>query len=241
MRIVVVGPPEPVGGRLVGVLRRAGHVTAVVSSATVVGPDLAAVLGGVGAVVDLDGDAASSRLLLAGEQAAGVDHHVALSAVGAERLAESGFFRAKVIHEAAVAAGAVPFTIVRATLLFEGLWQLAALHTDGATVRIAPALVRPVAAQDVAVALADVVVGPPVNGTVEVAGPEPLRLDDAVRLVLEAADDPRVVVADAGARFRGAALNDRSLAPGPDARVGPTRFRDWLRFMGAPASAARRG
>jgi uncharacterized protein YbjT (DUF2867 family) len=170
----------------------------------------------------------SSRNLLAAETAAGVGHHVTLSVVGADRLPESGYLRAKVAQEGVVKAGPVPYTIVRATQFFEFIGRIADSSTEGDIVRLSPALVQPEAADDVVSTLADVAVGAPLNDTVELAGPDALPLDELARRVLKANDDPRRVTADAHARYFGAELDDRSLTPGDDARIAPTRFEDWL-------------
>jgi uncharacterized protein YbjT (DUF2867 family) len=174
----------------------------------------------------------SSRNVLAAEMAAGVGHHVTLSVVGTDRLPESGYFRAKVAQEDLVKAGPIPYTIVRATQFFEFIGRIADSNTDGDTVRLSPALVKPEAADDVASTLADVAVGAPLNDTVELAGPEAFRLDELARRVLEASGDPRQVTADVRARYFDAELDDRSLTPGDGARIASTRFEDWLSQSG---------
>jgi uncharacterized protein YbjT (DUF2867 family) len=166
--------------------------------------------------------------LLAAETVAGVRHHVALSVVGTDRLPDSGYLRAKLAQEQVVKAATVPYTILRATQFFEFIGGLADSSTDGDTVRLPPVQVQPEAADDVAAALADVAVSAPVNGTVELAGPERFRLDELARRVLQAHNDPRQVMADVHARYFGATLDDRSLIPGDDARMAPTLFEDWL-------------
>jgi uncharacterized protein YbjT (DUF2867 family) len=171
--------------------------------------------------------------LLASEVAAGVGHHVAASIVGADRLAESGYLRAKVAQEDLIKTGTIPYTIVRATQFFEFIGRIADSGANGDTVRLSPALLQPIAADDVAAALADVATKEPVNGTVEVAGPETIPLAELARRVLAANNDPRPVTADVHARYFGAELDDRSLTPGDDARIAPTRFEDWL---GQPAN-----
>ena len=170
----------------------------------------------------------SSRNILAAETAAGVSHHVALSVVGTDRLQDSGYFRAKLAQEEAIKAASVPYTILRATQFFEFLGRIADSSTDGDTVRLPPVLIQPEAADDVAAALADIAVSPPVNGMVELAGPEAFRFDELTRRVLSAKNDPRRVTSDAHARYFGAQLDDRSLTPGDDARIAPTRFEGWL-------------
>ena len=170
----------------------------------------------------------SSRNLLAAEAAAGVKHHVALSVVGADRLPESGYLRAKLAQEETVKTGSVPYTILRATQFFEFIGRIADSSTDGDTIRLAPVFVQPESADDVAAALADVAVSEPVNGIVELGGPEQFRLDELARRVLSANNDTRPVMADVHARYFGTELDDHSLTPGSNARIAPTRFEDWL-------------
>ena len=170
----------------------------------------------------------STRNILAAEAAAGVKHHVALSVVGADRLPESGYLRAKVAQEETVKAGLVPYTILRASQFFEFIGRIADSSSDGGTVRLAPVFVQPESADDVAAALAEVAVSEPMNSIVELAGPEQFRLDELVRRVLRANNDPRPVTADVHARYFGAELADHSLTPGSNARIAGTRFEDWL-------------
>ena len=170
----------------------------------------------------------SSRNILAAEAAAGVRHHVALSVVGADRLPESGYLRAKLAQEETVKTGSVPYTILRATQFFEFIGRIADSSADGDTIRLAPVFVQPESADDVAAALADVAVSEPVNGIVELGGPEQFRLDELARRVLSANNDPRPVTADVHARYFGTELDDHSLTPGSNARIAPTRFEDWL-------------
>src|SRR3954447_12341046 len=244
MRIVVVGGTGLIGSKLVTRLEEGGHEAIAASPDsgvdTLTGEGLAEVLKGAGAVVDVSNspsfeDAAvleffetSTRNLLAAEAAAGVRHHVALSVVGTERLSESGYFRAKIVQEQLIRASSIPYSIVHATQFFEFVKSIAAAATDGETVRLAPALVQPVAATDVARAVGQVSVGPPMNGIVEVAGPERFHLDEFVRHALGARHDPRTVVADPHARYFGAELGERTLVPGKSARLGRIRFDDWL-------------
>ncbi len=244
MKIVVIGGSGLIGSKLVNKLREDGHDPLAASPDsgvnTITGEGLAEALEGAEVVVDVANapawdDAAvleffqtSSRNLLAAETAAGVGHHVVLSVVGTDRLPESGYLRAKVAQEEAVKAATIPYTILRATQFFEFIGRIADSTTDGNTVRLAPALVQPEAADDVAAALADVAVDAPVNGIVELAGPEPFRLDELARRVLSANNDPRQVMADVHARYFGAELDDQSLTPGHDARIAPTHFEDWL-------------
>ena len=245
MKIVVTGGTGLIGSKLVEKLRQDGHDPLAAALETGVNllsrEGLAEALEGAQVVVDvanapawddaavLDFFETSSRNLLAAETGAGVGHHVALSVVGADRLAaESGYMRAKIAQEELVKAGPIPYTIVRATQFFEFIGRIAESGADGDTIRLSPALVQPEAADDVVGTLADVAVGSPLNDTVELAGPEAFRLDELARRVLEASDDRRQVTSDVHARYFGAELNDRSLAPGDDARIAPTRFDDWL-------------
>jgi uncharacterized protein YbjT (DUF2867 family) len=244
MKIVVIGGSGLIGTKLVTELRQRGHdvVAASPSSGvnTITGEGLAEALAGAQVVADvanapsfedkavLEFFETSGRNLLPAEAAAGVGHHVALSVVGTDRLLESGYFRAKMAQEDLIKSSQVPYTILRSTQFFEFLNGIAQSATDGQTVRLSPALVQPVASDDVAAALADVALGAPVNGTVELAGPERVRLADLVRRFLSANQDPRQVVADVHARYFGAELTDQSLTPGDNPRVGPTRFEDWL-------------
>ncbi len=244
MKIVVIGGGGLIGTRLVTRLRERGHEAVAASRSSgidaVTGAGLPAALAGADVVVDVanspsfeDADVleffeASSRNLLAAEAAAGVGHHVALSVVGADRLPDSGYMRAKVAQEGLIRSAGIPYTIIRATQFFEFLGAIAGSGTDGNTVRLPAALMQPVAAEDVAAALADIAVNEPVNGTIELAGPESLRLDDLVRRFLAASRDERQVTTDARARYFGAALDDRSLTPGDNPRLGSTRFEDWL-------------
>jgi len=245
MKIVVIGGTGLIGSKLVAMLRAQGHEVVAASPDsgvnTITGEGLAEALKGASVVVDvsnspsLEGAAAltffetSTRNLLAAEATAGVRHHVALSVVGTERLAESGYFRAKIAQEALIKDSSIPYSIVHATQFFEFVKSIAAAATHGNQVRLAPVLIRPMASDDVASAVARVAVGAPVNGTVEVAGPEEFRLDELIRQGLRAQHDPREVIADPGARYFGAELAERTLVPNPDAQLGGTRFEDWLR------------
>jgi uncharacterized protein YbjT (DUF2867 family) len=244
MKIVVIGGTGLIGSKLVEKLRQAGHEALAASPDsgvdTLTGQGLDTALKEAEVVVDVSNapvwsDAAvleffqtSTRNILAAEAATGVSHHVALSVVGTDRLLGSGYFRAKLAQEEAIEAATVPYTIVRATQFFEFLGRIADSNTDGETVRVPPVLVQPEAADDVAAALAVSAVGAPVNGIVELAGPERFRLDELTRRMLNATGDARQVVADRGSRYFGAELDDRSLIPGDDARIAPIRFEDWL-------------
>jgi len=244
MKIVVIGGSGLIGTKLVNKLGQLGHdvVAASPSSGvnTITGEGLAEALAGAQIVVDVANSPSfedkaaleffetSGRNLLAAEAAAGVGHHVALSVVGTDRLLQSGYFRAKMAQEDLIKASKVPYTILRSTQFFEFLSGIAQSATDGQTVRLSPAFVQPVVSDDVAAALADVTLGAPVNGTVELAGPERVRLDELIRRFLSANQDTRQVVADVHARYFGAELNDQSLTPGDNPRIAPTRFEDWL-------------
>jgi uncharacterized protein YbjT (DUF2867 family) len=244
MKIVVIGGTGLIGTKLVNKLRQSGHEVAAASPAsgvnTITGEGLADALAGTQVVVDVANSPSfedkavleffetSSRNLLAAEATAGVGHHVALSVVGTERLLESGYFRAKMAQEKLIKTSKIPYTIVRSTQFFEFLGGIAQSGTDGQTVRLSPALVQPIASDDVAAAMADVTVGAPVNGTVEIAGPERVTLAELVQRFLSAIQDPRKVIADVHARYFGLELNDQSLTPGDNPRIGPTRFEDWL-------------
>jgi len=250
MKIVVIGGTGLVGSRLVTKLNEHGHEAVPASPNTGVntltGEGLSEVLEGAKVVVDVsnapdwDDDAVmhffetSSRNLLAAETEAGVGHHVALSVVGTERLTESGYFRAKLAQEKLIEGSSIPYSIVHATQFFEFLKGIADDATDGNTVRLPPALFQPMAADDVASGVAEVAVGPPLNGTVEIAGPEQFRLDELTRSLLKGQDDPREVVTDPQARYFGIAPSERTLLPGSDARIAETRLEEWLK---QPATA----
>jgi uncharacterized protein YbjT (DUF2867 family) len=244
MKIVVIGGTGLIGSKLVSKLREHGHQAVPASPDTGVntltGQGLPEALAGADVVVDVSNspsfeDAAvlkffetSTRNLLAAEAAAGVGHHVALSVVGTERLSESGYFRAKIAQENLIKKASIPYTIVHATQFFEFIKSIADAATVGTTVRLAPVLIQPMAADDVAQAVGRVSVGSPINGTVEVAGPRQFRLDELVREGLRARHDAREVVSDPEARYFGAKLAERTLLPGDGARIAETRFEDWL-------------
>jgi uncharacterized protein YbjT (DUF2867 family) len=244
MKIVVIGGSGLIGKSVVKDLRQRGHEVVAASRSSgvnaVTGEGLAQALVGAQAVIDVanapswEDDAVlaffetSSRNLLAAEAAAGVSHHVALSVVGTERLLGSGYFRAKMAQEKLIKASPIRYTIVRATQFFEFVEGIAQFGTEGQTVRLPPVLMQPVAAEDVAAVMADVALAEPLNGTVELAGPEAIRLDDLARRFLKATGDARTVLADPKALYYGIAVNDQSLTPGAHPRLGPTRFGDWL-------------
>jgi uncharacterized protein YbjT (DUF2867 family) len=180
----------------------------------------------------------STRNLLTNEAVAGVRHHVALSVVGSERQPESGYFRAKIAQENLIKGSSIPYSIVRATQFFEFVKGIADFSTDGNTVRLPPVFIQPMAADHVASAVGRIALDAPVNGTVEVGGPEKFRLDELVRRGLAAWKDPREVVADPHARYYGIEVSERTLVPGDDARLGETRFETWLTQSAAKAAAA---
>ena len=249
MKIVVIGGTGLIGTKLVARLRQKGHEVVAASPAsgvnTITGEGLAEALAGTQIVVDLanspsfEDDAVlkffetSGRNLLAAEAAAGVKYHVALSVVGSDRLPDSGYLRAKMAQERLIKASGIPYTIVRSTQFFEFVSGIAQSGTVGQTVRLSPALLQPIMSDDVADAMADATLGAPVNGTIEIAGPEKVPLDELVRRFLRAKQDPRTVIADTHARYFGTELDDRSLTPLGKARIGATRFDDWLSHSSA--------
>jgi uncharacterized protein YbjT (DUF2867 family) len=244
MKIVVVGGTGLIGSKVVATLAAAGHeaVAAAPNTGvdTLTGEGLADALAGTDVVVDVSNspsfeDAAvleffetSTRNILNAAVAAAVGHHVALSVVGSERLPDSGYMRAKVAQEKLIAGSSVPYSIVHATQFFEFARRIADEATEGDTARVPPVMIQPMAAADVAAAVADVALAAPLNGTVEIGGPEPMRFEDFVRDRLLAAGDQRSVVADPEALYFGARLAERTLVPGEGARLGATRFADWL-------------
>ncbi len=254
MKIVIIGGTGLIGSKVVTRLREQGHEALPASPDTGVntltGEGLAQVLSGAAVAIDVSNspsfeDAAvlrffetSTRNLLAAEAAAGVNHHVALSVVGCDRLLESGYFRAKVAQEKLIRSSPLPYSIVRATQFFEFVDRIADAATDGNKVRIPPVLFQPMSAADVADAVWRVAVGSPLNGVVEVAGPQQFRFDELIRLGLGARHDPREVVADPHARYFGAEVGERTLVPGADARLGKIHFKDWLSQSAVPAVPA---
>ncbi len=252
MKIVVIGGSGLIGSKLVPKLRERGHEAIAASPQSgvnsITGAGLAEALKGASVVVDVTNspsweDAAvmtffetSTRNLLAYGAAAGVKHHVALSVVGTERLLASGFFRAKMAQESLIKAGAIPYTIVRATQFFEFVKGIADFSTEGNKVRLSTALIQPMAADDVASAVGRIATGSPRNGIVEVGGPEKFRLDELVRKSLAANKDPREVVTDPKARYYGIELSERALVPNDDAQLSETRFETWLTQPAAKAA-----
>jgi uncharacterized protein YbjT (DUF2867 family) len=244
MKIVVIGGSGLIGSKTVERLRNKGHEVVAASPKSgvnaVTGEGLADALAGAQVVVDVANSPsfeekavlaffeASGRNLFAAEKAAGVGHHVALSVVGTDRLPGSGYFRAKLAQENLIKKAGIPYTIVRSTQFYEFMGAIAQSGTEGQTVRLSPAYMQPIAADDVADAMADVALAPPVNGTIEIAGPERVRLSDLVGQFLTATGDPRTVTADAHAPYFGVELDDQSLTPGDHPRLGATRFDDWI-------------
>ncbi len=244
MKIAVIGGSGLIGKKLVTNLRQHSHEVLPASPSTgvntVTGEGRAEALTGAQVVVDVanapvwEDNAVlaffetAGRNLLAAEATAGVGHHIALSVVGTDRLLASGYFRAKLAQENLIKASSIPYTIVRATQFFEFVGAIAQTATEGQSVRLPPALMQPIVSDDVAAALADIAVDKPLNGTVDLAGPEPIRMDELVRRFLIANRDGRLVVTDPQATYYGIAVNDQSLTPGDHPLLGPTRFDDWL-------------
>ncbi|HEY2978521.1 MAG TPA: SDR family oxidoreductase [Burkholderiaceae bacterium] len=244
MNVVIIGGSGLIGKKLAALLQQAGHEVVAASPSSgvnaVTGEGLAEALANAEVVVDVANSPSfedeavmnffksSTRNLLAAELAAGVRHHVALSVVGSERVPESGYFRAKVAQEAIIKGSKVPYTIVRATQFFEFLASIADASTQGQTVRVSSAKLQPIAADDVAAALAKVATDAPLNGTCEIAGPQSFRLDELLRRTLRARQDQREVVKDDDALYFGTRLDDASLTPGAHAWIGTTLLDTWL-------------
>jgi uncharacterized protein YbjT (DUF2867 family) len=244
MKLVIIGGTGLIGSKLVTGLRKHGHEAVPASPDTGVntltGQGLADVLQGASVVVDVSNSPSfeasavmeffttSTRNLLEHAAAAGVSHYVALSVVGTERIPDSPYLRAKSAQETLIKAAGIPYSIVRATQFFEFVKRIADEATDGTTVRLPPILLQPMAADDVAKAVGRIAVGAPLNGTVEVAGPDRFRFDELIRQGLSARNDPREVVVDPHARYFGAELDERSLIPAADARLGEIHFQEWL-------------
>lgn len=254
MKIVVIGGTGLIGSKLVNKLREDGHepVAAAPNTGvnTLTGEGLAEVLKGASVVVDVSNspsweDAAvlkffetSTQNLLTYEAAASVGHHVALSVVGTEQLSESGYFRAKIAQEKLIKESPVPYTIVHATQFFEFIKGIADISIVDGKVHVPPVLFQPMAAEDVASAVAKVALGKPMNGIVEIAGPEQFRLDELVRRRLAALNDSREVIPDSEAPYSGAKISERTLVPGNNARLGETRFETWLTQSAGSTRAA---
>jgi uncharacterized protein YbjT (DUF2867 family) len=244
MKVIVIGGSGLIGKKVVDILRTKGHEVLAASPNSgvnsVTGEGLAGALAGANVVVDVtnspswaDADVMeffdkSTRNLLAAEKTAGVKHHVALSVVGADRMTDSGYMRAKVNQENLIKAGGIPYTIARATQFFEFLGGIADSGTEGDTVRMSTAPMQPMAADDVAAALADVAIASPLNAIIEVAGPEAMSIADFVGRFLTAKGDKRKVIADPKALYYGAVMGSRGIAPGDNPRIGPTRFDAWF-------------
>ncbi|NUS56296.1 MAG: SDR family oxidoreductase [Streptomycetaceae bacterium] len=251
MKIVVIGGTGLVGSQLVRGLAEHGHeaVPAAPNTGvnTLTGEGLAEALAGADVVVDVSNSPSfaddpvmdffrtSTANIVAAEKQAGVRHHVALSVVGTDRLQDSGYFRAKQVQEDLIKESGLPYSIVHATQFFEFVGGIADEATHGDTVRLSNALIQPMASRDVAAAVGRVAAGAPVNGTVEVGGPEQFGLDDFVRTALAFRGDPRTVVTDPEARYWGVLLEKETLVPGPDAELGATRFQEWLPLNPPPA------
>ena len=249
-KIVVIGGTGLIGSKVVKRLNEHGFDAIAASPDTgvntITGEGLAEVLKGASVVVDVSNspsfeDAAvmdffttSTGNLLKYEAEAGVKHHVALSVVGTDRLSESGYFRAKIAQEKLIKESPIPYSIVHATQFFEFIKGIAAAATDGDKVRLAPALIQPMAADDVAAAVGKTAAGTPLNGTLEVAGPEVFRLDDLIRQGLKARNDPRTVVSDKNARYFGAILDKSTLIPGDNATLGEVSFQNWMAASAPP-------
>jgi uncharacterized protein YbjT (DUF2867 family) len=250
MKIVVIGGSGLIGSKVVTRLRQAGHEVVAASPAsgvnTITGEGLDAAMAGTQVVLDVANSPSfedkavfeffqtSGRNLLASEAKAGVKHHVALSVVGTDRLSESGYFRGKIAQEALIRDASIPYTIVHSTQFFEFLGSIAQSGADGDNVHLSPAFVQPIASDDVADAVAAFTVGVPLNGVVEIAGPERVRLSDLVARYLKATNDARTVVPDVHARYFGAELKDDTLVPGPSPRLGALDFAAWFALPKAP-------
>src|SRR5437016_5650288 len=244
MKIVIVGGTGLIGAKLVNLLRAGGHEVVAASPSqginSITGEGLTEALTGAQVVVDVTNSPSfedkavleffetSTRNVLAAEAKTGVGHHVALSIVGTDQLPASGYLRAKVAQEKLIKASSIPYTILRATQFFEFVGGIADSATNGQTVRLPSALFQPIRSDDVAIALAKIAVAKPLNGTVELAGPDALPFDEVVRQYLVAHHDPRTVVTDEQARYFGTTLEKRSLIPGENALLGSCHFADWL-------------
>lgn len=251
MKIVVIGGTGLIGSKTVAILRQGGHEVIAASPDnginTITGEGLKEAMSGAAVVIDLANSRSfedkavleffetSGRNLLAAEAAAGVGHHVTLSIVGTDRTPDNGYFRAKVAQEKLVEASGIPYTIVRSTQFLEFLGGIAASSTDGDKVRLSPGLFQPIAADDVAAIIADVALAPPRNGIVEIAGPERAPFNEVVARYLKAVGDPHEVVRDPEARYFGGRVEERSLVPLGEARLGRIGFDEWLRRSHAGA------
>jgi uncharacterized protein YbjT (DUF2867 family) len=256
VKIVVIGGSGLIGSKLVALLRTRGHEVVAASPNTGVntltGEGLAEALAGAQVVVDvanspsfedkavMDFFLTSGRNLLAAEAAAGVKHHVALSVVGTQRVLDSGYLRAKAAQENLIKSSSIPYSILQSTQFFEFMDRMAKSALDGDVYRLSPALMQPIASDEVVAALGEIALGAPLNGTVEVGGPEAIPIDELGRQILASQQDFRPIIADTHARYFGAELNDQSLIPGPEARLGATKFATWLqRSTDAQSQRAR--
>lgn len=244
MKIVVIGGSGLIGSKTVNRLRALGHEVIAASPAsgvnTITGEGLAEVLEETDVVIDVANSPSfedkavmeffetSGTNLLAAESNAGVKHHIALSVVGTDRLQDSGYFRAKQVQENLIRQSGIPFSIVHSTQFFEFLGGIVASAAKGEAIHLSPAPVQPIASDDVAAAMVDVALGAPINGIVEIAGPEKVSLSSLVTRYLGKMSDPRTVVTDVNALYFGARLNDQSLVPGPDPRIGKIDFETWF-------------
>ena len=254
MRIVVIGGTGLIGSKVVEKLKQRDHdaVPAAPTTGvdTITGKGLYEALAGAQVVVDVSNSPSfedraamdffqtAGRNIVAAEVEAGVKHHVALSVVGTDRLQDSGYFRAKLAQEQLIKSSPIPYSLVHATQFFEFIRTIAQLSTDGDSVRLPPVRFQPMAADDVATAIVDVALADPVNGMIEIAGPETFTLDEAVRKVLDYDHDPRRVIADPVAPYYGVQVSDRTLVPNPGARLGSTRLDWWIEHVPLPKVAA---
>jgi uncharacterized protein YbjT (DUF2867 family) len=250
MKIVVIGGTGLIGSKVVEKLKQKGHEALAAAPNTgvntITGEGLAGALAGAEVVVDvansptfedkvaMDFFTTAGKNLTAAEATAGVKHHVALSVVGTERLQDSGYFRAKLAQETLIKGSPIPYTLIRATQFFEFIRGIAQAGAKGDTVRVSHCLFQPIAADDVATSVAEAALAPPLNGTAEIAGPDAFPIDELVRRVLAYDKDPRKVVGDPETPYSDVKLNDKSLVPGPNARLGPTRFDWWLTHVPPP-------
>lgn len=253
MKIVVIGGTGLIGSKLVNKLRQAGHDVLAASPNsgvnTITGEGLNEALTGAQVVVDVANSPSfeaaevlkffetSTGNLLAAETRLGIKHHVALSVVGTDRLQDSGYFRAKLAQENLIKASSIAYTILHSTQFFEFINRIAESTADGKSFRVSDAMIQPILSDDVVAALADITVGAPLNGTVEVAGPDRFRLDDLVRRTLMATGDSREVITDKNAGYFGAMLKEESLTASAGARIGATRYFDWLSYSTAQPAA----
>lgn len=250
MKIVVIGGTGLIGSKVVEKLRQKGHqaIAAAPNTGvnTVTGEGLAEALADAAVVVDVSNSPSfeaqpamdffriSGKNLAAAETATGVKHHIALSVVGTERLQASGYFRAKLAQEELIKRSPIPYTLIRATQFFEFVRGIAQSATEGGTVRLSHSVFQPMAAEDVATAVADAALAAPANGMVEIGGPDRFHIDEIVATTLKHDNDPRTVAVDPRALYFGVKLDDQSLVPGPNARLGSTKFDWWLTHIPPP-------